>query len=460
MRKILIVGAGQAGLQLGLGLLRHGYDVTIMSARTPEELRSGWVRSTPVIFGPGLRIERDLGVNLWEEQTPQIHALEPTVATPPGDKAITFRAPLDDYAQSVDQRVKMAGWMELFENRGGRIIYHSVMPSDLEGLVGLNDLTIVAAGNGELAGLFERDAARSPFHEPQRVLAAVYVHGVPLGDGHDAPHVGINAHPGVGELFSIPAYTTSGPCHIELIEGVPGGPFDCWRDRPHPKTHLDRMRALLREYFPWEYERTVDAEPTDGRSSLIGGFPPVVRKPYARLSSTACVLGMGNAVVANDPIAGQGANSAVRAAHIYLRSILERGDRPFDVAWMQRTFDAYWEYARHPTMLSNALLGALPPHVHKALRVAAHNPAVARRFVNVYADPADFHRWLADPAETDAYLASVAAPTPPADAPATEPGPSGRFDPSDPADPFDPPGPSGPSGPSGPRGPSDPLDPV
>ena len=29
MRKILIVGAGQAGLQLGLCLLAHGYEVTI-----------------------------------------------------------------------------------------------------------------------------------------------------------------------------------------------------------------------------------------------------------------------------------------------------------------------------------------------------------------------------------------------------------------------------------------------
>ena len=35
MRKILIVGAGQAGLQLALSLQAEGYDVTVMSARTP-----------------------------------------------------------------------------------------------------------------------------------------------------------------------------------------------------------------------------------------------------------------------------------------------------------------------------------------------------------------------------------------------------------------------------------------
>ena len=41
MRKILIVGAGQAGLQLALSLQAEGYDVTVMSARTPDEIRNG-----------------------------------------------------------------------------------------------------------------------------------------------------------------------------------------------------------------------------------------------------------------------------------------------------------------------------------------------------------------------------------------------------------------------------------
>ena len=35
MRKVLIVGAGQSGLQLALGLRAKDYDVTVMSARTP-----------------------------------------------------------------------------------------------------------------------------------------------------------------------------------------------------------------------------------------------------------------------------------------------------------------------------------------------------------------------------------------------------------------------------------------
>jgi 2-polyprenyl-6-methoxyphenol hydroxylase-like FAD-dependent oxidoreductase len=47
MRKILIVGAGQAGLQLAHGLLlAGGYEVTVMSQRPAGEIRQGRVTST------------------------------------------------------------------------------------------------------------------------------------------------------------------------------------------------------------------------------------------------------------------------------------------------------------------------------------------------------------------------------------------------------------------------------
>jgi len=45
MRRILSVGAGQCGLQLGSCLLAAGYEVTVMSARTPDEIRNGWPES-------------------------------------------------------------------------------------------------------------------------------------------------------------------------------------------------------------------------------------------------------------------------------------------------------------------------------------------------------------------------------------------------------------------------------
>ena len=69
-RKILIVGAGQSGLQLALGLQDHDYDVTVMSARTSEEIRGSRVMSTQAMFYPALQRERDLGLNFWEDDAP------------------------------------------------------------------------------------------------------------------------------------------------------------------------------------------------------------------------------------------------------------------------------------------------------------------------------------------------------------------------------------------------------
>ena len=66
MRKILIVGAGQAGLQLALGLAENGYDVTVVSNRTPDDVYTGKVMSSQCMFDAALQHERDLAINFWE----------------------------------------------------------------------------------------------------------------------------------------------------------------------------------------------------------------------------------------------------------------------------------------------------------------------------------------------------------------------------------------------------------
>lgn len=109
------------------------------------------------------------------------------------------------------------------------------------------------------------------------------------------------------------------------------------------------------------------------------------------------------------PVCGQGANNACHCASIYFQSILEHGREPFSPEWMQRTFDAYWGYARYPTAFSNLMLGQLPEHVQRVLGAASQNQVVARRFAECYANPPDLENWLLDEAKTDAFLASVAA---------------------------------------------------
>lgn len=60
MRTITIVGAGQAGLQLGIGLLKKGYSVKIISNRTGEEIAKGKVLSSQSMYDMALSHEREL----------------------------------------------------------------------------------------------------------------------------------------------------------------------------------------------------------------------------------------------------------------------------------------------------------------------------------------------------------------------------------------------------------------
>ena len=47
MKKIAIVGAGQSGLQLGIGLLQAGHKVRVVQNRTADEVATGRVLSRP-----------------------------------------------------------------------------------------------------------------------------------------------------------------------------------------------------------------------------------------------------------------------------------------------------------------------------------------------------------------------------------------------------------------------------
>lgn len=411
MRKILVVGAGQSGLQLALGLQARGYEITLMSNRTADEIRYGRVMSTQCMFSAALQHERDLGINFWEPQAPGIEGVGVSVAGPEGGRAIDWVGRLDGYAQSVDQRVKMAGWLDTFVGRGGQLVIHGAALSDLDYFSRMYDLVLVAAGKGELVSLFPRDDARSPYREPQRALAVSYVHGLgPRPEHPEFDAVRCNLVPGVGELFVMPTLTTSGRADILFWEGVPGGPLDVFRTVTDPAEHLALTLDLMERFTPWEYARATEAELTDAGGTLAGRYAPTVRQPIGRLPGGGLVLGVADVVVANDPVTGQGANAAAKCAASYLASIVERGDGPFDEAWMRGTFDRYWaETARHATKWTNAMLGAPPEHVLALLGAAAELPGVANRFANGFDDPADFESYFYDAGRAEAYLVAEGA---------------------------------------------------
>src|SRR6184192_3297408 len=308
MRRIAIVGGGQSGLQLGLGLLQNDYEVTVVSNRTPEQILSGRVTSSQFMFHDSLQNERDLGINFWEKECPVTEGIAFTIPGPDKTKALFWEAKLDRYGQSVDQRVKFAGWMKEFAKRGGNLVIKDAGPQDLDAYGKSHDLVLVAAGKGEINRMFERDAEKSPFDQPMRALALTYVKNMVPREPFTA--VSFNLVPGVGEYFVFPALTTAGPCEIMVFEGIPGGPMDCWGDVETPQQHLERSVEILDRFFPWEAARNRSAELTDEDGILTGRFPPTVRKPVGELPSGALVFGLADVVVLNDPITGQGSNNA------------------------------------------------------------------------------------------------------------------------------------------------------
>src|SRR5215471_4543446 len=277
MKRIAIIGAGQSGLQLGLALLGAGFEVTLYSDRPADEIHQGRVMSSQCMFDSALEIERELGLNYWEQDCPRVEGVGVCVPDLLGGKTIDWAARLDNYAQSVDQRLKISRWLTEFEKRGGSVHIKAAEVQDIEACTNHHDLVVVASGKGALAQLFERDTDRSPYAAPMRVLALTYVRGMRPREPY--PAVCFNLIPNVGEYFVFPALTTSGPCEIMVFEAMRGGPMDCWSEDLSPAEHLARSVKILETFLPWEAVRCRDVKLTDDNGVLSGCVIPTVRKP-------------------------------------------------------------------------------------------------------------------------------------------------------------------------------------
>ncbi|MDX2164530.1 MAG: styrene monooxygenase/indole monooxygenase family protein [Gammaproteobacteria bacterium] len=396
--KIAIIGGGQAGLQLAIALKRKNFSVSLVTNRSAQQLRSGSILSSQGMFDSALSVERSLGIDFWQEKAPQNNALTFTLSNPADSTiAIQWQSKIQSY-QSVDQRIKFSHWMDIFEKEGGKLVVKDLNVQDLDEISQSNDLTIISAGKGEISQLFPRNEKESRFTSPQRMLSCIYVNDVvpanPAG-------VRANIIPGIGEFFVIPGLTLNGHCEMMLFEGIPNGPFDCWKDIKTVEEQFRTGLALLEKFAPWEAKRFRNAKPTDKNAGLIGSYTPTVRHPTAKLPSGKFVLGIGDAVVLNDPIAGQGANNACKAAHVYAENIINHSGNAFDEMWMKKTFQQYWDnHGKWATQWSNMLLTPPPPHIIELLQAASRDPHIAHKLAYGFDTPSTLFPWILDPVAT------------------------------------------------------------
>ena len=375
--------------------MQHGYDVSLVTLFTPEQLERGRILSNQCMWRDALQIERELGLALWDDVVPPIPGFDTSVIDKSGTVLHRYPAPLSYPGQSIDQRLKFAAWIRLFVSKGGKVVYADVGETELEDLSAQSDLVVVATGKGKgaIKGFFERDDEHSAYREPMRYGASFHVKNRVPDSRYSPEYETWAVIPDVGEFWIFPTLTVHGPGHVVCVQGVPKGPLDVWASLEGLDAHLATMMALLQRWLPDEAERCRHMEPVDPKAWLSGGVTCVVNHPVRRLSSGRHVLALGDSHVLNDPISQQGSNNATLAARVYLDAILAHEDRPYDAGWMRNTAGRNWTFAQSAVRLTETYLES-PDYFRKVFTAAARTPSVARMLADSNNDVIDFMRYL------------------------------------------------------------------
>ncbi|GAA4360763.1 flavin reductase [Paeniglutamicibacter cryotolerans] len=411
MRTIAIVGAGESGAQLALSLQRSGHNVTLFSDRSAQQIRSGSITSSQCVFSSALRVQQPLEIPGAVTTELGITGIRLSIKGTDGREGIDWQGTLDNPALSVDQRVKCAHWIETFIGRGGDFRIEKLSVRRLEEVAALFDLVVVGTGKGELGQIFVTDRAKSPFDRPQRAVAVTYVRPAQSAiEGADPSQIRMSMVPGVGEFFTFPGLSTQGPCQMMVFEGLPGGPMDCWDTIDSPEGHLSTSLGILNEHFPHEYVRFAGSTLNDPGAGLRGRITPVVRSAVGTLPGGRTIMGIGDAIMLNDPLTGQGSNNATLAADHYARAIDARGDEPFDDAWMLHTFDEFWRgWGQFSTVWTNSMLRERKDWQLELLGKAQRHDSLATALANGFDDPRMLFPWWFEPEEAAAFSERAAA---------------------------------------------------
>jgi 2-polyprenyl-6-methoxyphenol hydroxylase-like FAD-dependent oxidoreductase len=406
MADVGIVGAGTAGLHLALLLQKNGLAATLYAERSAADVRRGRLPNTVVHNYRTRERERRIGANLWDEPGTDIPGHWHSIPHEP--EWLDFPGYFTSPSLAVDYRVYQAGLLELFEDRGGRVVVGAVEPADLDMVGARHDLVVVCTGRGGLSALFAPVPGRSPFTAPARVLSAGLYRGI--ADTGAPHHVVLSLLGPIGEIINIPMLTHEGIAEVLLFECVPGGDLEAVAQMPYaddPRAHDLLVLEKIRQYAPRVAERVDEGafELVDPTSILQGAVVPTVRESFTRLDDGTYAVAAGDAHVQLDPVVGLGANAASLSAFALGETILEGG--PFDEAFCRRV-----DERRLPGVLAhfdftNFMLRP-EAQLFEVVGAMSQLSALADDFTESFTDPARHLAHLATPETAAAYVASFA----------------------------------------------------
>ena len=405
-KRIAIVGAGTAGLHLGLYLQQQGGQSTIFTDKKIEDYPNVRLLNTVAHHAVTVAREDDLGVNHWPDAGYFGHYY--FIGTP--GSPIEFYGDLTTGpSRAVDYRIYLPTLMTDFQDRGGRIEYRAISVADLTELSAEYDLVVIGTGAGGLGQLFARDEQSSPFNTPQRQLCV----GLFKGIAEQEPKaVTFGISPGAGELIEIPTVTFGGDATALLFENHPGSDLEVLartRYDDNPRAFLDLVVDKLRTHYPVTARRVNEDEfdlangPLD---VLQGGVTPTVRHGHMKLVNGATALLLGDAHATVDPVLGQGANMASYAAHVLGEEIVSADvfDDEFFARVDARRADRVLGASRWTNFMLSAL-NTLPDAFTEFLGAVAQNRGLADKFTDNFNYPEKQWELFSNPDNAGPWIA-------------------------------------------------------
>lgn len=403
--KCLIVGAGQSGLVLAHALLSAGADVTVVSSRSSQDLRRGRAQITQLTLPHGLAVESSHNLSLWSGVAPTFDQVSLSVVA--GDASqVGFTGTLPGAGLAVDPRVKLADWLEFFEDRGGKVVIHGLTVTDLEFFTrpGMYDVVLLAVGDGELGQILDDDHTRVASASRRRNVTQAYVTGL------QAPEDQVLVYScKEGEGYVVPTLTAQGPVHsvmligrladegrIPTLDGAAVG-----ASIHHPEALLRRMRDMLRMNHIPLWEQLHDAQLLDPFSVLMKGVKPKVRRPVCTFGHGGSLLAVADTGVTVPPQCGQGWEASSRSAQVYANRLLAHAEtgRPFDADVLNSIFTVYMDHSgAHIDVFEQYVdrfwTGQLTEVEQDLFQRACADQTVADEYVAGFADPEQLVRML------------------------------------------------------------------